>query len=96
MVATAAAAAAAAAVTGDDTSAAEEAPSVTARLDLLLEKRRNALLGPSKISTAESRGEREYQASRLGSSVLLALVVLSMGFACRTCSGLMDLRVSYT
>lgn len=53
----AAAAAAAAAVA----EATEEAPSVTARLDLLLEKKRNAVLGPSKISTAESRGEREYQ-----------------------------------
>lgn len=56
-MAAAAAAAAAAAVA----EAAEEAPSVTARLDLLLEKKRNAVLGPSKISTAESRGEREYQ-----------------------------------
>lgn len=41
--------------------AAKEAPSVTARLDLLLEKKRSAVLGPSKISTSESRGEREYQ-----------------------------------
>lgn len=36
---------------------------MTARLGLLLEKKRDAVLGPSKISTAESRGEREYQAS---------------------------------
>ncbi len=57
--ATAAAAAAAAVV-----EAAEDAPSVTARLDLLLEKKRDAVLGPSKISTAESRGAREYQASQ--------------------------------
>lgn len=56
-MAAATAAAAAAAVV----EAAEEAPSVTARLDLLLERKRNAVLGPSKISTAESRGEREYQ-----------------------------------
>lgn len=59
--ATAAAAAAAAA----DGEVAEDTPSVTARLDLLLEKKRNAVLGPSKISTAESRGEREYQARRV-------------------------------
>ncbi|CAM9638731.1 unnamed protein product [Ectocarpus fasciculatus] len=58
--AAAAAAAATAASVGDST---EEAPSVTARLGLLLEKKRDAVLGPSKISTAESRGEREYQAS---------------------------------
>ncbi|CAN0468562.1 unnamed protein product [Ectocarpus sp. 8 AP-2014] len=58
--AAAAAATAAAASAGDST---EEAPSVTARLGLLLEKKRDAVLGPSKISTAESRGEREYQAS---------------------------------
>lgn len=57
----AAANAAAAATAAAVVEAAEEAPSVTARLDLLLERKRNAVLGPSKISTAESRGEREYQ-----------------------------------
>ncbi|CAM9596779.1 unnamed protein product, partial [Hapterophycus canaliculatus] len=57
--ATAAAAAAAAA----DGEVSEETPSATARLDLLLEKKRSAVLGPSKISAAESRAEREYQAS---------------------------------
>ncbi|CBJ25653.1 protein phosphatase 2C (ISS) [Ectocarpus siliculosus] len=63
VAATAAAAAAATAVAsaGDST---EEALPVTARLGLLLEKKRDAELGPSKISTAESRGEREYQEDR--------------------------------
>lgn len=59
-----AATAAAAAGAAADGEVAEETPSVTARLDLLLEKKRNAVLGPSKISAAESRGEREYQVSR--------------------------------
>ncbi|CAN0537894.1 unnamed protein product, partial [Ectocarpus sp. 12 AP-2014] len=63
VAATAAAAAAAATAAASAADSTEEAPSVTARLGLLLEKKRDAVLGPSKISTAESRGEREYQAS---------------------------------
>lgn len=55
------AAAAAAVAASPVVEAAEEAPSATARLDLLLDKKRNAVLGPSKISMAESRGERDYQ-----------------------------------
>lgn len=44
----------------------EEPPSVTARLGALLDKKRNTVLGPSTISTAECRGQREYQASNVG------------------------------
>ena len=44
----------------------EEPPSVTARLGALLDKKRNAVLGPSTISTAECRSQREYQASNYG------------------------------
>lgn len=40
----------------------EEAPVGAASLGAFLEKKRNAVLGPSKISTAENRGQREYQA----------------------------------
>lgn len=50
---------------------AEEAPSVTDRLGALLKKKRNAVLGPSKTTTAESRGQREYQASQLTDSAAL-------------------------
>lgn len=38
-----------------------ENASVAARLDTLREKKRAAMLGPSKISAAESRGQRPYQ-----------------------------------
>ncbi|CAB1097827.1 unnamed protein product [Ectocarpus sp. CCAP 1310/34] len=62
-VAAAAAAAAAATAAASTADSTEKAPSVTARLGFPLEKKRDAVLGPSKISTAESRGEREYQAS---------------------------------
>lgn len=41
----------------------EDTPSITARLGTFLEKKRSAVLGPSKISTAECRGQRPYQAS---------------------------------
>ncbi|CAM9272566.1 unnamed protein product [Sphacelaria rigidula] len=41
-----------------------ENASVAARLDTLREKKRAAMLGPSKISAAESRGQRPYQEDR--------------------------------
>lgn len=40
----------------------EDTSSLNAGLGALMEKKRNAVLGPSKISTAECRGQREYQA----------------------------------
>lgn len=42
----------------------EETPTFTTRLDTLSGKKGRGLLGPPKISTAESRGQREYQARR--------------------------------
>lgn len=40
----------------------EDTPLIAARLDTFLEKKTGAVLGPSKISTAECRGQRPYQA----------------------------------
>lgn len=39
---------------------------VAANLDFLFEKKRNPVLGPAKISAAESRGQRPYQVRSLG------------------------------